>query len=76
MIGESDIRGASAVNRHRQFELAIDIEEAGLPKGGVFPFFVDIEGDPIRTATGKFKARLIEGRVGTLQTPVWLRLPG
>jgi hypothetical protein len=72
----SDIRGASAVNRHRQFELAIDIEEAGLPKGGVFPFFVDIEGDPIRTATGKFKTRLIEGRVGTLQTPVWLRLPG
>jgi hypothetical protein len=72
----SDIRGASAVNRHRQFELAIAIDEAGLPKGGVFPFFVEIEGDPIRNAAGKFKARLIEGRVGTLQTPVWLRLPG
>jgi hypothetical protein len=72
----SDIRGASAVRGHRQFELAIGIDEAGLPQGGVFPLFVEIEGDPIRTEAGKFKARLIEGRVGTLQTPVWLRLPG
>ncbi len=70
----SDIRGVSAVRGHRQFELAIGIDEAGLPEGGVFPFFVEIEGDPIRTEAGKFKARRIEGRVGTLEKPLWLRL--
>jgi hypothetical protein len=72
----SDAQGASAVTRHRQFELALDIAEAGLPAGGAVPVFIEIEGDPFRTPEGKFKARLIEGRVGTRERPVWLRLPG
>ncbi|MBL8779719.1 MAG: hypothetical protein JNL06_02135 [Alphaproteobacteria bacterium] len=69
------IQGASAVTRHRQFELSLDMAEAGLPAGGAFPVFVEIEGDPLRTSAGKFKARRIEGRVGSYQTPIWLRLP-
>lgn len=70
----SDAQGASAVTRHRQFELALDMAEAGLPAGGVVPVFIEIEGDPFRTSEGRFKARLIEGRVGTRERPVWLRL--
>ncbi len=69
------ISGASAVDGHRTFELAIDLEEAALPPGTAFPFFLEIEGDPIRTPEGKFKARLTEGRAGTYDEPLWARVP-
>jgi hypothetical protein len=69
------VASASAVRDHRQFELAIDLDEAGLAPGTQFPFFVEIEGDPIKTPQGKFKARLIEGRIGEYKRPIWARVP-
>jgi hypothetical protein len=66
---------ASTLKDHRQFEVEIDLTEAGLPPGTAFPFFAEVEGDPLRTPKGKFKARVIEGRVGSYTAPLWARVP-
>ena len=70
----AQVRGASAVNGHRQFEIEIDLAEAGLASGAPFPAFLEIEGDPVRDAAGKFKARHIEGRAGSAGEPLWFRI--
>lgn len=67
-------RGASRVDAYRRYELALDLEEAGIHRGVAFPAFVDIEGDPERDAAGKFRSRTSVGRIGSLQSPLWLRV--
>lgn len=67
-------RGASSVTGFRQFEMALDLAETGLPKSAPFPAFVEIEGDPVRDPAGKFKARLSLGQLGTAKAPLWLRI--
>lgn len=66
--------GASRVDGYRRYELAIDLDEAGLYRGVPFPAFFDIEGDPVRDVAGKFKSRTTVGRLGSMQDPVWLRI--
>lgn len=66
--------GASRADGYRRYELALDLDEAGLHRGVPFPAFFDIEGDPVRDVAGKFKSRTTVGRLGGLQEPVWLRI--
>jgi len=67
-------RGASRVDGYRQYELAVDLEEVGLFPGVPFPAFFEIEGDPVKDAAGKFKARTILGTAGSKDQPVWLHV--
>jgi len=67
-------RGASRVDGYRQYELAVDMGEAGFFAGVPFPAFFEIEGDPILDAAGKFKARTSLGVLGSAARPVWLRV--
>ena len=67
-------RGASSLEGHRRFELALDLAEAGITPGVPFPAWLEIEGDPRRDAAGKFKARSILGRAGSHAAPLWLRV--
>jgi hypothetical protein len=66
--------GASRADGYRRYELALDLDEAGLHRGVPFPAFIDIEGDPVLDAAGQFKARTIVGRLGSLEAPIWLRI--
>lgn len=66
--------GASTADGHRRYEMALDLDESGLFRGVPFAAFVDIEGDPQRHPDGKFKARTIVGRAGSLTEPLWLRV--
>jgi hypothetical protein len=68
------MRGASRVEGYRQYELAIDMAEAGLFPGAPFPAFFEVEGDPVLDAAGQFKARTEVGRTGSAAAPVWLRI--
>ncbi len=68
------MRGESTLAPHRQFELELDLDEAGLAAGAPFPFFIEVEGDPLKNERGKFKSRLIEGEVGSRRAPVWARI--
>ncbi len=67
-------RGASRVEGYRQYELAVDMAEAGFFAGVPFPAFFEIEGDPVRDAGGKFKARTILGTAGSQAQPLWLHI--
>lgn len=67
-------RGASRVIGYRQYELAVDMDEAGLFAGVPFPAFFEIEGDPVNDAAGKFKSRTILGTAGSQAAPVWLQV--
>ena len=67
-------RGASVVQGHRQYELEIDLEEAGLASGAAFPLYVEIEGDPVQDAEGLFRERRLEGRSAAGFRPVWVRI--
>lgn len=67
-------QGASSVAGHRRFELALELEESGLKPGVPFPAWFEIEGDPLRDAAGKFKARTELGQAGRYQQPLWLRI--
>jgi hypothetical protein len=67
-------RGASKVIGYRQYELAVDMAEAGLFAGVPFAAFFEIEGDPVNDAQGKFKSRTILGTAGSQAQPLWLRL--
>lgn len=67
-------RGASSLDGHRRFELALDLAEAGITPGVHFPAWLEIEGDPLRDAAGKFKARSDLGRAGSHTAPLWLRV--
>jgi hypothetical protein len=66
-------RAAATITGYRQFELAVDLAEAGLFAGVPFPAFLEIEGDPIYEA-GKFKARVMEGTAGSAKQPIWLQV--
>lgn len=68
------LRSASIVSGFRQYEVAVDLLEAGIGPGVSFPAFLEIEGDPEIDAAGKFKARVIEGRIGSARQPIWLRV--
>ena len=65
-------RGASRVDGYRQYEMAVDLEEVGIFPGVPFPAFFEIEGDPVKDAAGKFKARTVLGTAGSKEQPVWL----
>lgn len=67
-------RGASALNGHRRFELALERVESGIAPGVAFPLWLEVEGDPQRDAAGKFKARTDLGRAGSHTAPLWLRI--
>ena len=67
-------RGASAVNGYRRFELALELEEAAITQGIPFPAWLEIEGDPVRDAAGKFKARSNMGQAGRYEAPLWFRI--
>jgi hypothetical protein len=75
-VSESDIyrsgRGASSMIGHRQFELALDLEEAGLHLGVPFAAYVEVETDPVTDWDGRFRARAYAGRLGSHAAPVWL----
>jgi len=66
--------GASRADDYRGYELALDLDEAGLHPGVPFPAFIDIEGDPVLDAAGNFRSRTIVGRLGSLEAPIWLRI--
>ena len=68
------LRSASIVAGFRKYEVAVDLAEAGIGPGVPFPAFLEIEGDPEMDAAGKFKARVIEGQIGSASRPVWLRV--
>lgn len=67
-------RGASTLDGHRRYEMALDLAESGLRRGVPFPAFIDVEGDPERHPDGRFKARVIVGQAGSLQEPLWLQV--
>ena len=75
-ISESHIyrhgRGASTMIGHRQFELALDLAEAGLHVGVPFAAYVEVETDPLTDWDGRFRARAYAGRLGSQTAPVWL----
>ena len=68
------LRSASIVAGFRKYEVAVDLSEAGIGPGVPFPAFLEIEGDPEMDAAGKFKARVIEGQIGSASRPIWLRV--
>lgn len=67
-------RGVSRVDGYRQYELAVDMDETGLFSGVPFPAFFEIEGDQVKDAAGKFKARTILGTGGSATEPIWLQV--
>jgi len=67
-------RGVSTITGFRQYEMAIDLAESGIPRSAPFPAYFEIEGDPRRDAARKFKARLSLGQRGTAKAPLWLRI--
>lgn len=66
--------GAASLDGHRRFELALDLEEAGIAPGVAFPLWLEIEGDPLRDANRKFKARSNLGQAGSYEAPLWFRV--
>jgi hypothetical protein len=73
-IAYDGLEGATTVSGHRQYEMAIDLAAAGLDPRSPFNLWVDIEGDPLKDAAGKFKARSVMGRLGDSRLPLWLQL--
>jgi hypothetical protein len=67
-------RGASGVEGYRQYELSVDMAEAGFFAGTPFPAYFEIEGDPVLDAAGRFKARTTVGAAGSAAAPVWLQI--
>lgn len=67
-------RGVSTITAFRQYEMAIDLAESGIPRSGPFPAYFEIEGDPLRDAARKFKARVSLGQLGTAVAPLWMRI--
>jgi hypothetical protein len=67
-------RGASRVEGYRQYELSVDMTEAGFFPGVPFPAYFEIEGDPVLDAAGKFKARTQVGAGGSAAAPLWLQI--
>lgn len=68
------IRGAAGLQGYRQFEMGVDLSEAGIARGVAFPANLEIEGDPVLDAAGKFKARFEVGQAGSASAPLWLRI--
>jgi hypothetical protein len=69
-----DTAGASSINGHRRFEMSLDLAESGIVPGVPFPAWLEIEGDPLRDANGKFKARTNLGNAGSYGVPLWFRV--
>ena len=67
------LRGASKVAEYRQYEMSVDLEEAGIFPGVPFAAFLEVEGDPLYEG-GQFKERVLEGSLGSASSPVWLQL--
>lgn len=67
------LRGVSTITGFRQFEASVDLADAGLKPGLAFPAYLEIEGDPVMES-GKFKARVNEGQIGSQSRPIWLRI--
>jgi hypothetical protein len=67
-------RGASRVDGYRQYEVSVDMAEAGFFPGVPFPAFFEIEGDPVKDEAGKFKSRTLLGTAGSQSRPLWLHI--
>lgn len=63
--------GASTADSYRMYEVALDLNECGLPLGVPFPARAEVEADPKKDANGKFKGRTYVGRLGAQTAPVW-----
>lgn len=68
--------GATRVDGHRRYEMALDLEEAGIRSGVPLPVWIEVEGDPQHDAAGKFKARTSLGETGSIRSPLWLKIDG
>lgn len=66
------VKGSTQFAGHRQYELEIDLQEAGITPGVPFAAGFSIEGDPVLNEKGKFKARSYLGTAGLHGGPVWL----
>ncbi|HYB70339.1 MAG TPA: hypothetical protein VEH80_06715 [Candidatus Bathyarchaeia archaeon] len=64
--------GASSMVGHRQFELALDLREAGLHPGVPFAAWAEVETDPITDWGGRFRERAYAGRLASPASPAWL----
>ena len=51
-----------------------NLDEAGIVPGVAFPLWLEIEGDPLRDANRKFKARSNLGQAGSNDAPLWFRV--
>jgi hypothetical protein len=75
-LSESNIyrdgHGASTMIGHRQFEVALDLEEGGFHLGVPFAAYVEVETDPVTDWGGRFLARAYAGHLGSRTAPVWL----
>lgn len=67
-------RGATRVAPHRQYELMIDLREAGIKPGVAFTAGFHIEGDPVVDDKGKFKASSTLGTTYRSGSLLWLRV--
>lgn len=66
--------GTTSMNGHRRFELALNLEESGIKPGAPFPAWIEIEGDPLADANGKFTHRTNLGQIGSKDVPLWFRI--
>jgi hypothetical protein len=66
--------GATNLQPHRQYELAIHLAEAGIHPGVPFTLHAIVETDPLRDSEGKFKRRQYLGEFGTQKEPLWWRI--
>ncbi len=68
------IQAATTLQKHRQYELQLELDEAGIKPGVPFPARVQIEAAHERDANGQFKAKVKLGVIGDKDSPIWLRV--
>ncbi|MGP1679098.1 MAG: hypothetical protein ACTS6J_18325 [Burkholderiales bacterium] len=69
-------RGAAIVAARRQYELSLDLAEAGIKPGVPFVARLEIEGGPVRIEKKTYGPRPLLGRAGSPDSPLWLRIGG
>jgi hypothetical protein len=69
-------RGAATVAEHRQYELNLDLGEAGIKPGVPFTARLEIEGDPVPIENKRYGAAPMLGRADGPGPPLWLRVDG
>ena len=64
-------RGLSTFDKHRQYEVKLDLDEIGLHVGVPFAAFSEVETDPVKKDDGNFDHREYLGLLGSQGNPVW-----